>query len=78
MASFQAKTGRERLRKSENKITVSIISYSTRSRELKKWKKIQKIKKTPLWPFFNARTSLERPRKSENKNYRSDHFLPNP
>ena len=65
MASFQAKTGRERLRKSENKITVSIISYSTRNRELKK--KIQKIKKTPLWPFFNARTSLERPRKSENK-----------
>ena len=78
MASFQAKTGRERLRKSENKITVSIISYSTRSRELKKWKKIKKIKKTPLWPFFNAGTSLERPRKSENKNYRSDHFLSNP
>ena len=78
MASFQAKTGRERLRKSENKITVSIISYLTRSRELKKWKKIKKIKKTPLWPFFNARTSLERPRKSENKNYRSDNFLSNP
>ena len=78
MASFQAKTGKERLRKSENKIIVSIIFYSTRNRELKKWKNIQKIKKTPLWPFFNARTSLERSRKSENKNYRSDHFLPNP
>ena len=48
MASFQAKTSRERLRKSENKIIISIISYSTRNRELKKRKKIQKIKKTPL------------------------------
>ena len=75
MVSFQAKTGKEMLRKSENKIIVSIIFYSTRNRELKKWKKIQK---TPLWPFFNARTSLERSRKSENKNYRFDHFLPDP
>ena len=28
--------------------------------------------------FFQAKTGWERPRKSENKNYCSDHFLPNP
>ena len=27
---------------------------------------------------FQAKTSGERPRKSENKNYRSDHFLLDP
>ena len=27
---------------------------------------------------FPAKPSWERPRKSENKNYRSDHFLPEP
>ena len=27
---------------------------------------------------FQAKTGWERPRKSENKNYRSDHFLPDP
>ena len=27
---------------------------------------------------FQAKTGRERPRKSENKNYRSDHFLTDP
>ena len=27
---------------------------------------------------FKAKTGWERPRKSENKNYRSDEFLPDP
>ena len=27
---------------------------------------------------FQAKTGWERPRKSENKNYRFDHFLPDP
>ena len=27
---------------------------------------------------FQAKTGRERPKKSENKNYRSDHFLPDP
>ena len=27
---------------------------------------------------FQAKTGWERSRKSENKNYRSDHFLPDP
>ena len=27
---------------------------------------------------FQAKTGWERPKKSENKNYRSNHFLPNP
>ena len=27
---------------------------------------------------FQAKTGWERPRKSENKNYHSDHFLPDP
>ena len=27
---------------------------------------------------FQAKTGWERPRKSENKYYRSDHFLPDP
>ena len=27
---------------------------------------------------FHAKTGWERPRKSENKNYRSGHFLPDP
>ena len=28
--------------------------------------------------FFQARTGWERPRKRENKNYRSNQFLPDP
>ena len=29
-------------------------------------------------PSFQAKIGCERPRKKENKNYRSDRFLPNP
>ena len=77
-ASFQAKQvgkGRERVK---IKIIVLIIFYPSRNKEFKK-KNVKKLKKkTPLWLFFQAKTGWERPRKSENKNYRSDHFLPNP
>ena len=80
MAYFQAKQvgkGRERVK---IKIIVLIILYPSLNREFKKKKKAKKLKKkkTPLWLFFQAKTGWERPRKSENKNYRSDHFLPNP
>ena len=80
MASFKAKQvgkGRERVK---IKIIVLIIFYSSPNREFKKKKKSKKIikKKTPLWLFFQAKKGWERPRKSENKNYHSDHFLPNP
>ena len=39
-------------------------------------KNILKIKKTPFRHFFQAKTGWDRPRRSENKNYRFDHFLP--
>ena len=78
MASFQAKQvgkGRERVK---IKIIVLIIFYQSRNREFKK-KKCKKIKKkNAIMAFFQAKTGWERPRKSENKNCRSDHFLPNP
>ena len=40
-------------------------------------KKIQKIKSTNM-ASFQAKIGWKRPRKSENNNYRSDHFLPDP
>ena len=39
-------------------------------------KKLKKLK-TIIVASFQAKTGLECPKKSENKNYRSDHFLPN-
>ena len=75
MASFQAKlggNGRERVRV---KIKVSFCSYPTRYRKIQKKK--PKNSKVPLWLHFNLK-QVKRPRKRENKNYRSDHFLPDP
>ena len=52
-ASFQAKMGRERLRKKEKKIIVLTNSYPTRNRKLQKnCKTIQKIKKNQ-YGFFS-------------------------
>ena len=80
MAYFQAKQvgkGRERVK---IKIIVLIILYPSLNREFKKKKKSKKVKKlkNSIMASFQAKTGWERPRKSENKNYRSDHFLPDP
>ena len=76
MATFQAKTRWERLRKSEKKIIVSIISYPTPNREFQKnRKKIQKIKKYH-YGFFSCQNRLEKAENRENKNYCSVLFLP--
>ena len=72
----QVWNGQERVK---IKIIVSIISYPTRNREFQKnSQNIQKIKKNTIMASFQAKTSWERPRKEENKNFPSDQFLPNP
>ena len=53
------------------KIIVPINSYPTRNR------KFQKLKNT-ITASFQAKPGWERPRKRENKNYRSYQFLPDP
>ena len=79
MAFFKQKQvgkGRERVK---IKIFVPSISFLTRNREFKKnSKKIQKKFKNTIMACFQAKRSWEKPRKSENKNYRSNHFLPDP
>ena len=79
MAFFKQKQvgkGRERVK---IKIFVPSISFLTRNREFKKnSKKIQKKLKNTIMACFQAKRSWEKPRKSENKNYRSNHFLPDP
>ena len=52
------------------KIMVPISSYPTRPKEL------QKNSKNTIMASFQANIGWERPRKSENKNYRSDQFVP--
>ena len=79
MASFQAKTSWKRLRKSENKL--SFRSFLTRplienSKKKKKKSKKGKKLKNSIMASFQAKTPWERPRKSENKNFRFEHFLP--
>ena len=66
--------GKERVK---IKIIVPIISNLTPNRELKK-KIVKKFKilKNAIIASFQAQTGRERSRKSENKNYRFDHFLP--
>ena len=61
------------------KIIVLIISYMTPNRELRKKiaKKLKKLKNTII-NASQAKTGRERPTKSENKNYHSDQFLPDP
>ena len=58
MDSYQAKIGWKRMRKSENKNyrSVPFRSYPTRNRNFQKnSKKIQKIKKIPLWLHFSPK-----------------------
>ena len=59
MASFQTKIGWKRLRKRENNKYrfVSFRPFPTRSRKLQKNSKtIEKIKKIPLWFYFNPKS----------------------
>ena len=72
MASFQAKTGRERPRKSENK------NYRSDHFLTDPQQRIPKNLKNVIMASFVAKTSWERPRKCENKNYPSDQFLVDP
>ena len=79
MTCFQAKTGSEKARTSENKNYRSnhFLPDPLQTKIAKIAKKIQKLKNT-IMAFFQAKRGWERPRKSENKNYRSYHFLPVP
>ena len=77
MATFQAKTSWERLRKSENKNYRFDQFLPDLLQGLpKKQQKNSKNKKKIIIASFQAKTSWERSIKSEN--YRSDQFLPNP
>ena len=77
MTSFQAKMGRERLRKREKKKIVPITSYLTRNRKLKRNRRKFKKFKNIVMASFQAKTGQESQRKKEKKNYRSDQFQPN-
>ena len=79
MASFQAKTGWDKLKVREKNFLVPIQSNPTRNREFQKnSKKMQKIKKTLLWLYFD----LERDGTGwdcvKKKNYRSNPINPDP
>ena len=77
MASFQAKVGRKRMRKGENKnyCSVPFLSDAKQKIQKKKKKNSKKLKDTIMAPF-RVQIGWKRPRKSENKNYRSVSFLP--
>ena len=69
----QVEKGKER---EKIKIIVPFRSNMTRYKKFQKnCKKIQKIK-NPIAASFQAKIGWERPRKRENKNYRSVSFLP--
>ena len=56
MASFQAKTGWKRPRKRESKDYRPVpFLPETKQKIPKKWQKIQKIKKIPLWHPFKPK-----------------------
>ena len=67
----QVGKGRERV---TIKIIVQIFSYPTCYREFQKIAK--KEKKNTIMASFQGKTGWQRPRTSENKNFRSEHFLP--
>ena len=76
MTSFQAKTGSERPRTSENKNYRSNHFLPDPLWTIHK-KIVKKLKKkNTIMTSFQAKTLWERPRKSENKNFRYGHFLP--
>ena len=72
MAYFQAKIGRKRLRKRENKnyhsVSFQLDSLLKISKKLEK--KFKKLKNT-ITASFQAKVSWKSSRKGENKNYRS-------
>ena len=76
MASFQAKTWRERLRMWEKKILVLIHSNPIRNREFQKnSKKIKKIKKHH-YGFFSKQNGMREAENVRKKNSLSDPFQP--
>ena len=76
MASFQAKIVEKGKERDKIKIIVPFRSNMTRYRKFQKnSKKIQKIKNT-IAASFQANIGWKRPRKRENKNYRSVSSLP--
>ena len=57
MASFQAKIGWKGLERKKIKNIVSFRPYPTRNRKFQKNSKtIEKIKKIPLWLYFNPKS----------------------
>ena len=74
MASFQAKKGWKRTRKSENKNCISVPFRP--DGKYKTPKKEKKIKKTPLWLHFKPKLGGKGRLKRENKNYRSVPYQP--
>ena len=81
MAFFQAKLGWERQRKRENKNYRSDKFLPNPKQRIqkkkKKAKKLKNLKKT-IMASFQETIGWEMMRTSENKNYRSDQFLPDP
>ena len=71
MASVQAKTGWERMRKRKNKNYRSVPTRLV----IKNPKKFKKLKST-IMDTFQAIISWKRKRNRENKNYRSVSLLP--
>ena len=77
MATFQAKWDGKGCEREKIKIFVPSRSYPTPNVKTPKQlaKKLKKLKNT-IMASFRAIIGWKRPRKSENKNYRSVSFLP--
>ena len=75
MASFQAKTGWERLRKKKKLSFRSVPTRPVLENKKKNSKKIQKFKKHH-YAFFSSQNGLGEAEKERKKNYCSDQFLP--
>ena len=74
MASFQAKKGWKRTRKSENKNCISVLFLP--GGKYKTPKKEKTIKKIPMWLHFKPKLDGKGRLKRENKNYRSVPYQP--
>ena len=76
MNSFQTKISGKMLRKRDQiKIIISFRSYLTHNRNFRKIvKKFRKLKNT-IMASFQSKIGWKRPRKTENKSYRSVSFL---
>ena len=74
MASFQAKIGWKRTRKSENKNCLSVPFLPNGKYKIPK---IEKKKKKYHCGFISSQNRMKRSRKRENKNYRSVPYQPN-